>query len=125
MKKYVSWKEVEDYINKLDEKYILANSRGEIPGIYGLPRGGLVLAVMLSHKMCLPLLMAPVEDCIIIDDICDTGESLLHYYKDSSGTKTNKYHITTMYYKENDLVEPEYYVGKKNDEWIVYPWEVE
>lgn len=125
MKEYISWEDVKNYINKVDERYNLENIRGDIPGIYGLPRGGLVLAVMLSHKMDLPLLMAPVENCIIIDDICDSGESLVHYYKDSSGNKQSKYHITTMYYKDNDLVKPEFYSYKKEDKWIVYPWEVE
>lgn len=120
-KEYVSWKDIENYINKIEDFYKDKN----ITGVYGIPRGGLIFAVLLSHKMNIPLLLAPVENCIIIDDICDTGESLLHYYKDSSGTKTNKYHITTMYYKNNMLVKPELYIKNKEDKWIVYPWEVE
>lgn len=121
MKEMISWKDIEEYISKVAEFY----KEKEITGIYGLPRGGLIFAVMLSHKMNKPLLMAPVRNCIIIDDICDTGESLVHYYKDSSGEKTNKYHITTMYYKKNDLVKPEFYVKEKKENWVIYPWEVE
>lgn len=116
----VTWKEVEKYI---DEVYNFYKDK-KITGVYGLPRGGLIFAVMLSHKMNIPLLTAPIEDCIVIDDICDTGESLLHYQNNSSGDKKNKYHITTMFYKENKLVEPELWIKEKKDKWIIYPWEV-
>lgn len=119
MKEYVKWEEIEKYIESVSKHY----QDQKISGVFGLARGGLIFAVMLSHKMNIPLLTAPVENCIIIDDICDSGESLLHYYKNSSGNKVNKYHITTMYYKNNDLVLPEYYFKEKGDKWIVYPYE--
>lgn len=120
-KNYVSWSDIELFIDKVSNEYKDKN----ITGVYGLPRGGLIFAVMLSHKMNIPLLMAPTENCIIIDDICDSGESLVHYYRNSSGNELNKYHIVTMYYKDNELVQPEFYMNKKEDKWIVYPWEVE
>lgn len=85
---------------------------------------GLIFAILLSHKMNIPLLQAPIENCIIIDDICDTGESLVHYNKNSSGIDKPKYHITTMFYKSNELVEPEFWIKEKENKWIVYPWEV-
>lgn len=121
MKVKISWEDIEKYIEDVYNFY----KDKDITGVYGLPRGGLVLAVILSHKMNIPLLMAPTENCIIIDDICDSGESLLHYYKNSSGDKIYKYHITTMFYKDNNLVEPEFYSYKKEDKWVIYPWEVE
>ena len=119
MKQWIKWEQVEEYINEVFDYYKDKN----ITGVYGLPRGGLVLAVMLSHKLNIPLLMAPINNCIIVDDICDSGESLLHYV--TNKYDNNKYHITTMYYKRNNLVEPEFYLYYKDDEWIVYPWEVD
>ena len=116
MKVNVSWEDIEQYIDDVCDHYKNKN----ITGVYGLPRGGLIFAVLLSHKMNIPLLGSPIENCIIIDDICDTGESLVHYYKNSSGLEKPKYHITTMYYKENDLVKPEFYTYKKDDKWIIY-----
>lgn len=118
-KEYVNWYDIHEYIDFVCSNY----KEQKITGVYGLPRGGLILAVMLSHRLNIPLLMSPTESCIIIDDICDSGESLLHYYKNSSGDKINKYHITTMYYKENNLVTPELWYKEKEDKWIVYPWE--
>lgn len=120
VKRYVDWFEVNKYISYVAEFYKNQN----INGVYGIPRGGLIFAVLLSHKMNIPLLQSPMENCIIIDDICDTGESLLHYSKNSSALDKPKYHITTMYYKKNNLVQPELWMNEKKNEWIVYPWEV-
>ena len=119
MKRYVSWNDVEDFINIVVEKY----KTQKISGVYGLPRGGLIFAVILSHRLGVPMLMAPVEDCMIVDDICDSGESLVHYAKNSSGEKTS-YTIVTMFYKENKLeIVPDYFMQHKQKDWIVFPWE--
>jgi len=116
-----SWEDVNNYLEKL-----ATNLDSRIfSGVYGIPRGGLVLASWLSHKMCLPLLSAPADRCIIIDDICDSGESLVHYAQNSSGSSDPRhYYITTMYHKPNKLqVEPDYYYELKEDKWIIFPWE--
>ena len=119
MKEIVKWNEIEEYINKVSEYY----KDKEITGVYGLPRGGLIFAVMLSHKMNIPLLLAPTKNCIIIDDICDSGESLKHYT--TNRYDDNKYYITTMYYNKKSDIEVNYYLKEKEDKWIVYPWEVD
>lgn len=119
-KEFVSWDMVEEFIDYITENYKNAN----LTGVYGLPRGGLVFAVMLSHRLDIPMLAAPVKGCLIVDDICDTGESLLHYMKNSSAQDKPIYHVVTMYYKENSLgIEPEMYSFNKEDKWIVFPWE--
>lgn len=119
-KEFISWMQVEDFVNQIVTRY----KDTKISGVYGLPRGGLVLAVMVSHRLHVPMLNAPCENCIVIDDICDSGESLLHYSKNSSSFDKPLYHIITMYYKENTLhIVPEMYGYTKTDSWIVFPWE--
>jgi hypoxanthine phosphoribosyltransferase len=121
-KELVSWKMVEEFIDYIVENYNNAN----LTGVYGLPRGGLIFAVMLSHRLNIPMLVAPIKGCLIVDDICDTGESLLHYVKNSSAKDKPEYHIVTMYYKENNLgIVPEMYSFNKENKWIVFPWEME
>ena len=115
----LSWGMVEAYVDHVAKVY----TDFKFTGVYGFPRGGLVLAVMISHRMGIPLLMSPSKGCLIVDDICDSGETLLHYMKNSSALNKPDYAITTMVYKENDLVTPDYYWGIKKDEWIVFPWE--
>jgi len=119
-KEFVTWEQVESFVDDIAKTY-----KGvKLSGIYGLPRGGLILAVMLSHRLHIPMLMAPCQDCMIVDDICDSGESLLHYCRDSSLEEKPDWTIVTMFYKENILgVHPAVYKYKKEDKWIVFPWE--
>lgn len=114
MKEFVSWKQVEDYVEQVCHNFKEKN----LSGVFGLPRGGLVFAVMISHKLDIPLLIAPGKNCLIVDDISDTGESLIHY-------KNCGYLISTMFYKKDSLVKPDYWMFEKDDKWIVYPWEGE
>lgn len=120
MKEYVSWEDVTNFVEKIWELCTISN----VSGVYGVPRGGLVLAVLISYALNVPFLNAPCKNCIIVDDICDSGETLLHYYKNSSGDGKKNYYLVTMYYKENDLgVKPDLYIKNKKDKWIVFPWE--
>lgn len=112
MKRYVRWDEVEDFCRRVCDKFKDRN----LTGVYGIPRGGLIFATIISHKLGIPVLLAPCEGCLVVDDISDTGKTLVHY-KDSG------YMIATMFYKEGSLVNPDYYYAKKYADWIVYPWE--
>lgn len=114
MVELVEWEQVHEYIDKL----AIELSNTALSGVYGIPRGGLILAVMLSHKLDIPLLLSPCENCIVIDDIADTGKTLLHY------KQQEKYYITTMFYHKQSSVVPDFWYKEKKDNWIVYPWEV-
>lgn len=112
-KHFVTWQEVTQFVDVVASKLQV----DAVKGIYGIPRGGLIFAVLLSHKLNKPLLMAPCEGCVIVDDIADTGKTLQHY--DEEG-----YTIVTMFYHQQSLVKPNFYMYEKTDKWIVYPWEV-
>ena len=113
----VTWEEIEEYVISLGNKFDFT----KIKGVYGIPRGGLVLATLISYTYNIPLLMAPTKDCLIIDDIADSGRTLLHFTEND--TQFNKYHIATIFYHKRSLVKPEYYMFEKTNEWIVFPWE--
>lgn len=115
----VTWEQMGKYIDKVIE----ITKDKQFTGVYGIPRGGIVLATLLSYKLHLPLLLAPTKCCIIIDDIADSGRTLIHFTEND--TQFNKYYITTMYYKKRSLVTPDYYMYNKEDEWVVFPWEDE
>ena len=117
---YITWELVENFIDEIIEHY----KDSGITGVYGIPRGGIILASILSYRMNVPMLLAPHKNCIIIDDISDTGETLLHYDRNTSEGGVKKgYHIVTMFFREGSSVVPEFYKYKKTDRWIVYPWE--
>ena len=99
----------------------------ECPGIFTFPRGGFILATLLSYKLDLPILSNPAKNCIIIDDIIDTGITMKKY---SDLVNDKNYFITAMFMKDNQLEEEaeyqcfaNYFEFIKKDEWIVYPWE--
>lgn len=118
-KVFVSWEDIDKYLDGVIED---VKKRGLKPsGVYGVPRGGLIFATMLSYKMDIPLLLNAAKDCIIIDDIADSGRTLMHFTKND--TQFHKFYITTMYYHERSMVKPDYYMFEKKDNWIVYPYE--
>ena len=117
---YITWNEINDYLNA-----VIADVKAkglQVSGVYGLPRGGLIFAIWLSYKMNIPLLSHAAENCIIIDDIADTGRSLYHFR--DNRTQFNHYYITTMHYVADSLITPDfYYATKEIGDWIVYPYE--
>ena len=118
-KVYVSWKDMEEFVDSLIEEMNKQNFKPT--GVYGIPRGGLILATLISYKLDIPLLMNASKGCLIIDDIADSGRTLLHYTEND--TQFNRYFIATMYYHQRSIVKPNYYKFEKNDKWIVFPWE--
>ena len=120
-KVFISWKEYEEHIDSIVNW--VKSSRLKIGAVYGLPRGGLPIAVSLSHRLHLPLLMnyfdrkIVTDDFIlVVDDIADTGHTL----KDFENSHNV---ICTFHYHKQSIIEPEYWVTEKGDDWIVYPWE--
>ena len=119
MKEFISWNLIDEAVT--DIAFNIKNTNKDFKGVYGIPRGGLILAVMLSHKLDLPLIMSKDEldeNSIIIDDIADTGKTLLDFVKYES-------YVVTIHEHEQSLIKPDYSVLDKGDKWIVYPWETE
>ena len=111
-KRYISWEEVETLVNILHDNIL--ESGINLIQIYGIPRGGLIPAVMLSHKMDIPITNNYFNN-LVIDDICDSGETL----------KPFKSPTAVLHYKPHtSIIEPTFYACKfESDDWIVYPWE--
>jgi hypoxanthine phosphoribosyltransferase len=92
----------------------------DIDNIYGIPRGGLVLAVNLSHKLGKPLIFDPNEithNTLVVDETCDTGTTL---------SKINPALSVVIHLSYKASYIPTLYaVDKNDDDWILYPWETE
>ena len=88
----------------------------EFSGIYGVPRGGLCLAVALSHKLKINLISEPIKNSLIVDDIYETGITL----------KTFKHIEGAMFFVLFSKVSPTWWNSvhiSEKSEWIVFPWE--
>ena len=88
----------------------------EFSGIYGVPRGGLCLAVALSHKLKINLISEPKKNSLILDDVYETGITL-NTFKDIDGA---------MFFVLFSKIKPTWwntvFISEKS-EWIVFPWE--
>ena len=88
----------------------------EFSGIYGIPRGGLCLAVALSHKLKVNLISEPRRNSLIVDDVYETGITL-NTYKDIEGAM-----FFVLFSKIKPIWWNTVFLSKKS-EWIVFPWE--
>jgi hypoxanthine phosphoribosyltransferase len=122
-KLYLTWEDIENQITDLSEQ--ISKSQENIIAVYGLPRGGLIPAVLLSHKLGIkyvnewPLLkhLYHPDNVLIVDDICDSGKTLKGY---------NNHPTVTLHYKPSAITKPTFYSSTaEEDVWIVYPWENE
>ena len=85
-------------------------------GVYGFPRGGVCLAVALSHSLGLSLLDEPKNNSLIVDDIYDTGYTL-EKVRNLESTET---HVWIS------KIKPTWWNAYKyinENEWIIFPWE--
>jgi hypoxanthine phosphoribosyltransferase len=111
-KVYLSWDDINILVEDLCQT--IASSGVQIKSITGIQRGGLIPAVMISHKLHIPFVSRINKDTLVVDDICDTGETL----KNTIGVYT-----ATLHYKPTAIFTPDFYSKEVGTEWIVYPWE--
>ena len=112
MKSYFTWNKFDICVEKISNQCKFL----KFSGIYGIPRGGLCLAVALSHKLNIELISEPRKNSLIVDDIYETGLTL-NPFKDIEGAK-----FFVLYSKKEPTWWNSVYLAKK-EEWIVFPWE--
>lgn len=124
-KRYYKWKQLD-----LDVKSIISiikDKKWNIKAVYGVPKGGLILGVILANILDVLLytnirrvqgsILTP-DEVLIVDDISDTGKTLIGI-KDITSYKT-----ITLYIKEGTKFMPDIHLHKcKKDEWITFAWE--
>ena len=112
MIRHFTWSEFDESVEHIVKKCKFL----EFSGIYGVPRGGLCLAVALSHKLKINLISDPIKNSLIVDDVYETGITL----------KTFKNIEGAMFFVLFRKVEPTWWhtvYKSEKKEWIVFPWE--
>lgn len=110
--KYLTWSQFDEAVHRIAKMF-----KGQtFNGVYGFPRGGLCLAVALSHHLCLPLLDAIEPGCLVVDDIYETGLTM----SQACGVEGCQCVVwisktTPTWWKAVDV--------NTDPEWIVFPWE--
>lgn len=86
-----------------------------ITGVYGIPRGGVVPAVLVAQALSVPLLDKPGPGCLVVDDLVDTGATLAPYIKTG--------HLVDALYRKPYSPPTTAPQAACVDGWLVFPWE--
>ena len=112
MKSHFTWREFDKSVEHIYNKCKFI----EFSGIYGVPRGGLCLAVALSHKLKINLISEPIKNSLIVDDVYETGITL-NAFKNIEDA---------MFFVLFSKIKPVWWntvhISSKS-EWIIFPWE--
>ncbi len=109
---YFTWSEFDKSVEKIANKCRFK----EFSGIYGVPRGGLCLAVALSHKLKIDLISEPIKNSLIVDDVYETGITLTTFKNIEGAT------FFVLFSKVKPIWWNTVFISKKG-QWIVFPWE--
>jgi len=122
-KEYYSWLAYDRDVRLLARQ--IKKSNLPCDNIYGLPRGGLVLAVSLSHSLGKPIIFEAADittRTLLVDDIIETGGTLKRLIKKF---KIKKPMIAALYYNKNKSKVAPTVFARKQTKWVVFPWETE
>ena len=112
MTTYFTWSEFDKSVEFIANKC----KEVKVSGIYGVPRGGLCLAVALSHKLNVQLIEKPLKNSLIVDDVYETGITL-NNFKNIEGAN-----FYVLFSKTRPIWWNTVNLSHKK-EWIVFPWE--
>ena len=127
-KYYVDWDEIKVLVDFLC--YKIKEQNIHIENIYGIQRGGLIPAVMISHWLDIRMGKGDIgPNTLIVDDICDSGETLDKLVEKYQTLYSYPFNLKTavLHYKPHtSCFEPTLYAEKWNKNvWLIYPWEKE
>jgi hypoxanthine phosphoribosyltransferase len=108
----LSWPDFDQAVERIAQ---LVGDRAFL-GLYGIPRGGLVLAVALSHRLELPLLLEPQPGCLVVDDVLETGRTLAPH-RELAGAELVVWisKAEPLWWRAVEVT--------SSAEWLVFPWE--
>ena len=112
MTRYFTWSDFDKSVDYIANQCKFMN----LSGIYGVPRGGLCLAVALSHKLDIQLIEKPSKNSLIVDDVFETGITLRNFQHIEGAN------FFVLVSKQKPIWWNAVNLTHKK-EWIVFPWE--
>lgn len=114
VKRLLTWREFDTAVGIIAR---LAPERATPAGVFGFERGGLPLAVALSHRLNVPLVSVIREDTLVVDDVFETGRTfaaLIHHPPELKWVWA---------LKRRGLAHVHYVQAFPPETWLVFPWE--
>jgi len=132
----IGWvKYIKDIYELANTLQYVFNSKDDFAGIFGIPRGGVIPATIISHELEIPWLAEMPEGkldrkILIVEDIVDTGSTLNTFHEWNRGGNDCIY--SSIYCCEDNKLD----IGEKNllffnelitkdIDWIKLPYELE
>lgn len=114
IKRY-GWRNFDSDAEKLVDEIKPLVEEGKISSIYGIPRGGCVIAARLAYALKLPLVERTNINSatLVVDDIAGTGMTLKGF--------ASNYTTATLFFCKESSVEPNFWV-RKAKYYIRFPW---
>ena len=125
-KKVITWDDIDKLISDLALDIKIADY--QIGNIYGVSRGGLIPAVLLSHKLSIPLSDSVNENTLIVDDIVNKNNLLEKILNDSNYYLRHNDDIYTasLIKRERSSFEPTFVgLNVEYNDWVIFPWDYE
>lgn len=100
-------------------EYIASSIRAfdvEVCGVYGFPRGGLPLAVALSHLLGVPMRDSITPTTLLIDDIYETGRTFAPF-------ADHPRKLCWVWANKSPRPTVNFVATFPPDAWLVMPWE--
>lgn len=115
IKDFADWDDVDTWL--WDILMFLDGKTHNFKYVYGIPRGGLIPAVFLSHHLNLELIFPDEsddydyrKDVLFVDDVVSTG-------------KTTKGLNNIVSLIRNPWAPEILFAAKETDHWVQFPWE--
>ena len=115
---YLTWDDVDTLLDRIYQQ----SKDYKIDFVTGIPRGGVILAILYSHKYDIRYTHygSELSNLLILDDISDSGVTLECFKKQFESP-----YYATLHYKESSSFKPDIFAKQVPMDygWIVYPWE--
>ena len=113
-----SWEQFDRDVKKI----VRFLKKRRVKAIYAIPNGGLILGVTLSKHLEVPLYLEsidlPDKEVAVVDDIADSGETLLNL------PEIDKYTTAVLVIKDCSKYQPDIHCYEAlAEDWIRFPWE--
>lgn len=128
-KRTVTYEEFGELMCKLvsELKYFNFHNDRKFEVVFGEPRGAWPLVTHLSHYLDLKVCDSIADfyglNCLVVDDICDTGKTFERIKKMNDMDKHPcKLYFASLFYKPTSNFKPDLYI-EETTQWVVFPWE--
>jgi GTP cyclohydrolase I len=107
----VTWQDLATEADRIAERW-----RGKVSAVYGIPTGGVPLALMVAHRLDLPMVEEwhPGLRILVVDDLIDTGRTMSNYSSTEFIDAGFRKPYSPIKYAPH---------ARTIDEWLWFPWE--